>query len=72
MKIFIKVKPGAKQEGVERRDATHFVVRVRARATAGEANRAVERVLAEYFKTPVTKVRIIRGRSSREKVIEVG
>ena len=72
MRLFIKAKPGAKREGVERINATHFVVRVKARAKAGEANRAIEKALAEYFKAPVAKVRIIRGHSSREKVVELG
>lgn len=71
MKVFIKAKPGAKQEGVERIDATHFVVRVKARAKAGKANAAICRALAEYFKAPVAEVRIVRGRSSREKVVEL-
>lgn len=56
---------------MERIDATHFVVRVKARAKESAANRAVEKALAKYFKTPVTKVRIIRGHSRREKIIEL-
>lgn len=56
---------------MERIDAKHFVVRVKARAKAGEANRAIKKALAAYFKAPVTKVRIVRGRSSREKVVEL-
>ena len=69
MKIFVRAKPGAREEGVERIDATHFIVRVKARAKKGEANRAVEKALAGYFKTPVARVRIIRGHSRREKPV---
>lgn len=74
MKVFVKANPGAKQERVERVervDATHFVVWVEARAEEGAANRAIERALAEYFGAPVASVRIVRGHSGREKIVEV-
>ena len=56
---------------MERIDATHLVVAVRARAKEGEANRAIERALAEYFDVAISCVRMIKGHTSREKVVEV-
>lgn len=71
MKIFVKAKPGAKRERVERVDAAHFAVSVRAHAREGKANPVIKKALAAYFKAPVTKVHIVHGHTSREKVIEL-
>ncbi|QQG45177.1 MAG: DUF167 domain-containing protein [Candidatus Sungiibacteriota bacterium] len=71
MKFFVKVKTGAKRERVEKIDAVHFVVSVKERAKEGEANRAVEKALSKHFDVPKTNVNIVKGRSSRNKIIEV-
>lgn len=38
--------------------------------TDGQANAAVIKMLAEYFHVPKTSIKIIRGQTSRDKVIE--
>ena len=71
MKIFITAKPMAKEDRVEKIDDTHFKVSVKEPPIQGRANRAVARVLAEYFKVPVTRVNLVSGFASRQKVFEV-
>jgi len=78
MKIFVKAKPGAKKERItensdlfDRKDERHFVVSVKERAVDGEANRAIERVIAEHFGVVRARVQIVRGLTSRDKIIEV-
>ncbi|OGE79555.1 MAG: hypothetical protein A2751_00480 [Candidatus Doudnabacteria bacterium RIFCSPHIGHO2_01_FULL_46_14] len=71
MKIFVKVKAGAKENRVKKTDETHFAVSVKARAHDGQANRAVIEVLAEYFGISKTAVGIISGQASRTKRVEI-
>ena len=71
MKIFVKVKTGAKKESVKQIDDTHFAVAVSARPEKGKANDAVCRAIAEHFKIPLWRVGIVTGYTSKEKIIEI-
>lgn len=83
MKIFVKVRPGAKVEKVEEVDATHFVralggraegylvVAVREEAREGKVNKRLIEILSQYLGISKSSVRIIAGLTSREKVVEV-
>ncbi len=46
-------------------------VRVTAPPVDGKANAALIKLLAKEFKAPKTKIQIIQGETSREKVIEL-
>jgi uncharacterized protein len=48
-----------------------LVVRVRARPVAGAATVAAERVLAEALGLRPRQVRVVRGASARDKLVEV-
>lgn len=71
MKLFIKAKPRAYEAKVEKIDDTHFVVSVREPPENGLANRGVVKALAEYFGVAQTRVRIVSGFTSRQKVVEI-
>ncbi len=71
MKIFIKVKTGAKKETIEKIGERCFVVAVKARPEKGKANLAVERAIAEYFGVSVSRVKIISGATFKEKILEI-
>lgn len=71
MKIFVKVKPGAKEEKIKKIDEINFEVCVKEPPVKGMANRAVIRALADYFNTPVSGVDIISGHTSRHKTIQI-
>ena len=51
MKVYIKVKPKAKENKVTMESENSFVVRVKAEAKNNKANRAVQEALAGYFNT---------------------
>lgn len=72
LKIFVKARPGAKEERVEQVDPTHYVIAVRERATENAANFAVLRALAEHLKIPQSLIRLRSGRTSQQKVFEIG
>ncbi|HUW71895.1 MAG TPA: DUF167 domain-containing protein [Candidatus Humimicrobiaceae bacterium] len=71
MKIFVKVKPRAKEEKVQKIDGINFKVWVRELPEKGKANRAVIKSLADYFKVSQSNIKIISGSVSKLKIIEI-
>jgi hypothetical protein len=71
MKIFVKVKPKAKENKIEKIDENHFKVSVKEPPVGGKANLAVVENLARYFKISKAKIRIVSGQTSRNKIIEI-
>ena len=71
MKIFVQAKPNSHEHLVERIDDQHYVVSVKEPPVQGMANRAIVKVLSEYFNTTQMHVRIVSGFTSRQKVIEI-
>ncbi len=71
MKIFVKAKPNSKEEKVKKIDENNFVVSVKEPPVKGKANEAIRNALAVYFKTASSRVKIISGYSSRNKIIEI-
>ena len=71
MKISVKVKPNSKQESVEKVGENSFVLRIKAPAREGKANKAVIKLFSEYFGIPKRAVSILKGVQSRNKIIEI-
>ncbi|MBI3312913.1 MAG: DUF167 domain-containing protein [Candidatus Omnitrophica bacterium] len=71
MKLFVTAKPGAKENRVEKVDETHFRVWVKAPPDKGRANQAVIEVLSEYLDIPKSRFALLRGASSKSKVLEI-
>lgn len=70
MKIAVRVKPRSRVEEVSG-EGDSYVVRVKEPPVEGRANRAVLRLLASHLGVPESRLRIVSGFSSRNKVIEV-
>jgi uncharacterized protein YggU (UPF0235/DUF167 family) len=79
MKIFVKAKPGAKMAKVERTDDTlfasnkeaHLAIAVRERPVAGRANEAIRKTIARYFNVPPSRVILLSGSASKNKIFEI-
>lgn len=71
MKIFVKAKPLAKEEKIEKIDEINFIVAVKEPPKGGKANRAITKALALYFNVAPSQVRLVSGSSSRQKVFEI-
>ena len=71
MRIFVKTRPGAGAEKVDKVDNTHYIVWVREAPEHGQANKAVIRALAEYLGKPKALLTIKSGHTSSAKVIEI-
>ena len=65
MKIFVKAKPNAKEEWVEKIDSAHFVISVKEPPIQGRANEAIKKVLADQ------SVKIVSGHYLRRKIIDI-
>lgn len=65
------LKPGAREQKVEKINAGNYKVWVKARPVKGEANTEMIEVLAEYFGVNKAAVRIVIGKTAREKLVEV-
>ena len=68
MKIFVKAKPNAKQEKIEKVDETHFIVSVKEPPRQGRANEAIAKALAEYFKMNRSAFKLVSGFKSKNKI----
>lgn len=70
MRITVKVFPKSKLESVVEQDGV-YIVRVNAPAANNQANEVVIKALAEYFKTAKSNIEIVKGFTSRFKVVEI-
>jgi hypothetical protein len=71
MKITVKVKTSAKEDRVEKTGENAYRVLVKAKPVEGKANDAVTRALAEHFGVPKSRVALVVGQTSKQKVFEI-
>ena len=67
MRINVKAKPNSNENKVKKIDDLNFIVSVKDPPVQGRANRAIIKMLSEYFHTP--NVRIVSGHISRNKIV---
>ncbi|OGP91211.1 MAG: hypothetical protein A2156_02825 [Deltaproteobacteria bacterium RBG_16_48_10] len=71
MKISIRVKPNSKVSHVEEIGPHHLLVKVKCPPRENRANREVVETLAEYFQVPRSRISILSGSKSRQKIVEI-
>ncbi|SNZ08426.1 hypothetical protein SAMN06265182_1277 [Persephonella hydrogeniphila] len=71
MRIKVKVKPNAKKEEIKKIEEDYYEVKVTVVPEKGKANKKVIEVLSRHLKVPKSKIKLIRGETSREKVFEI-
>ncbi|MCX5714268.1 MAG: DUF167 domain-containing protein [Candidatus Omnitrophica bacterium] len=71
MKISVKVKARAREEKVEKIEEGNFRVLVKAEAKEGKANQAVIELLSRYFDIPKSRITILKGHSSKNKILQL-
>lgn len=69
-RLAIRVTPGAKGDAAAIADGK-LLLRVRARAVDGQANEAVIALVAVALDTAPSRVTLLRGATSREKLLQV-
>lgn len=71
MKLFLKIKTNASRPGIVKISDTNFKISVSESPEKGKANAAVTRVLAEYLKIAPSRIFIVAGTTSKNKIVEV-
>lgn len=70
--IHVKVIAGARKEAFRQKFADHFEISVKEKAEKNMANKRILELVAEHFRVPVNKVRIVNGHRSPSKLLVVG
>ena len=70
-RIQIRVQPRASRSGISGLKDGVLQLRVTAPPTGGQANAAAIELLAQALDVPKTALRLVRGASSREKILEL-
>ncbi|MDR3317735.1 MAG: DUF167 domain-containing protein [Puniceicoccales bacterium] len=71
MRIAIKVIPNASKSEIIDKEGIEWKVKVQAPPENGKANRALIQLLAKHFQVPKSRIKIIGGEKSHQKIIEV-
>lgn len=72
MKVYVKVKPNSRhREEVVANDDNSLTIYIKAPAVEGKANLAAITLIAEHFNVPKSRVKLIRGATSKQKIFEV-
>jgi len=69
--INVKVQPRSRKRSIERIGLDEYKIRVLAPPAKGEANKEVIQIIASYFDIPPSRVSIIKGLTSRNKVVVI-
>ena len=72
MKISVRIKPNSRhREEVVKNDDDTLTVYIKAPAIEGRANAAAIKLLAKHFKVASSKVKLVRGVTSKYKIFEI-
>lgn len=70
-RLAVRVTPGARREALEIAGG-RLLAKVRARPEDGKANAAVLALLADALAVAPSRLRLLRGATSREKLVGIG
>ena len=72
MKVFVFLKPNSRhREEVVANDDGSLVVYTKAPAIEGRANLAAVKLVAKYYGVAPSRVKLVRGVTSRNKIFEI-
>ena len=71
MKITVRVVPNAKENRIVKESEEKLRVYIREKPREGRANKALIELLSEFFGAEKSRIRIVKGLKSREKVVEI-
>ncbi|MES2353524.1 MAG: DUF167 domain-containing protein [Pseudomonadota bacterium] len=69
--LSIHTQPGAKNSQILGLHGAALKIRIAAPPVEGKANAALIAFIAEIFDVPIKQVRLLRGESARQKVLEI-
>ena len=72
MKISVHIKPNSRhREEVVKNDDDTLTVYIKAPAIEGRANASAIKLLAKHFRVAYSKVKLVRGATSKYKIFEI-
>lgn len=71
MRITLRVITRAKRSLVELQADGNYVVHTNVPPVDGEANKSIIELLSEHFRKPKTSIKIVKGETSKIKVVDV-
>ena len=72
MKVSVRIKPNSRhREEVVPNDDGSLTIYTKAPAIEGRANAAAIKLLAKHFKVALSKVKLVRGATSKYKIFEI-
>jgi len=71
VRVNVKVVPNSKKAKVEQTEGGILRVNVDAPAKEGKANKRLVEILAKYSSKPKSSIRIVKGQTSKNKVVEI-
>ncbi len=71
MKVTVTVKPNSKKGPLVEANDDGLLVYLAERPVEGQANQALEQILAKHFGVAKSRVAVIKGKKSRIKMVEV-
>lgn len=72
MRIYVRVSPRSSKKEIIKISEGEYKVRLTAPPTEGEANKMLIEMMADYFDVPKSRVKIVGGRSTRTKIVDIG
>ncbi len=71
MKITVKVKPNSRENSLKKLDNGNYEVKVSVPPEKGKANQRVIELLSKELKIAKSRITLIKGDTSKEKLFEV-
>ncbi len=71
MLIGVYATPNAQQARVVKVSEDYFQVSVDERVVGGRANKRLSEILTEHFTVPKSRISILRGTKSRDRIVQV-
>lgn len=71
MLIKVRVFPKSKKSEIIKKSNNRFEIKVKEKAERGLANKAVFEIISVYFKIPKSRIRLLKGFKSQNKIFEI-
>lgn len=71
MILSIKVVPNSKKLEIIKLSEENYKIKLDEKSAEGRANIRLIEVLSEYFKVKKSSIKIMKGRKSRDKIVEI-
>lgn len=71
MRIYIRVSPRSSVLGIEKISEGEYKAKITAPPVDGEANKQLQKLLAEHFKVSKSQIEIVGGKTARTKIVDI-